>query len=203
MRASDDSCNNAPCRRRMGRVPAPQAWHQHPWFARQRRRVQPTFGQTAVQSLNHRAACRIGRRLSGCEAAAYGPLVTRFQGTQRRTWPSKTGRSRRSGAPEVLRRADSETARLERFYSVSENRTISTTALLEGLKTELRARAGALPLPLSGAVTLVSRRIPWGFAFPELPSTHLFSYSDLGISIINGVTAGRTGNDGSLTPKAG
>ena len=80
-------------------------------------------------------------------------------------------------------------ALLDRLYSVSEDRTASTTALLEGLRTELRVRAGALPLPLGGAVTFVSRRIPWGFAFPEIPSTHLFSYPDLGISIINGVTA--------------
>ena len=46
-------------------MPAPQARHQPPWFARQRRRVQPTLGRTAVQSPNYRAARRIGRRLSG------------------------------------------------------------------------------------------------------------------------------------------
>ena len=30
---------------------------------------------------------------------------------------------------------------------------------------------------------------PWGFAYPEVPSTHLFLYPDLGISILNGLIA--------------
>ena len=78
---------------------------------------------------------------------------------------------------------------LERLYTAAENRSISTTALLESLRAELRQLAGHLPLPRPGAVTFISRRIPWGFAFPEIPSTHLFSYPDLGIALINGVTA--------------
>lgn len=45
-------------------------------------------------------------------------------------------------------------------------------------------------------MTFVSRRIPWGFAFPEVPSTHLFSYPDLGVALINGVTAEQPGAPG-------
>ncbi|MCU1382603.1 MAG: hypothetical protein JWL71_1300 [Acidobacteria bacterium] len=78
---------------------------------------------------------------------------------------------------------------LERLYTVSDNRTASTTTLLEGLRSELRQRAGALPLPSRGAVTFVTKNIPWGFAFPELPSTHLFSSPDLGIALVNGLVA--------------
>ena len=112
LRRHREMAARAPLRGRAPRhplMPAPLARHQPPWFARQRRRVQHTLGRPAVQSLYHRAAGRIGRRRSECASAAYGPLITRFQGTHRRTWPSKPGRSRRSGAPEVLRRADSET----------------------------------------------------------------------------------------------
>jgi hypothetical protein len=75
-----------------------------------------------------------------------------------------------------------------RIVTAAENRSISTTALLEGVRAELRQLAGHLPLPRPGAVTFISRRVPWGFAFPEIPSTHLFSYPDLGIALINGVT---------------
>lgn len=38
-------------------------------------------------------------------------------------------------------------------------------------------------------ITFVTQNLPWGFAFPELPSTHLFMYPDLGISIINALAA--------------
>ena len=47
----------------------------------------------------------IGRRISGC-------LAPRFPGPHRRTWPSPPGRSRRSGAPAVVKRVDRDTARL-------------------------------------------------------------------------------------------
>jgi len=56
--------------------------------------------------------------------------------------------------------------------------------------------AGPLPLPPRGAVTFISRRIPWGFAFPEIPSTHLFRYPDLGIAILNGVASEQAGEPG-------
>jgi hypothetical protein len=78
---------------------------------------------------------------------------------------------------------------LERFYTVSDDRSASATTLLEGLRSELRQRAGLLPLPSRGAITFITKSIPWGFAFPELPSTHLFSRPDLGIAMINGLAA--------------
>ena len=49
-----------------GAVKSTKTRHQPPWFARQPRDVQHTLGRTAVQSLNHRAARCIGRRISGC-----------------------------------------------------------------------------------------------------------------------------------------
>ena len=76
-----------------------------PWLVRQRRRAQPTRGRPAVPSRHHRAAGCIGRRISGC-------LAPRFPGPHRRTWPSPPGRSRRSGAPAVVKRVDRDTARL-------------------------------------------------------------------------------------------
>jgi hypothetical protein len=78
---------------------------------------------------------------------------------------------------------------LESFYSLHEPGAESPTSRLDRLIARLRALAGELPLIDGGCVTFVTRRLPWGVAFPEIPSTHLFSYPDLGISIINGITA--------------
>jgi len=76
---------------------------------------------------------------------------------------------------------------LERFYSVYDQREVSATDELEKLKRRLRDRCGQLAIPPGGSLTFVTKRLPYGFAFPEAPSTHLFSYPDFGISIINGL----------------
>jgi len=42
----------------------------------------------------------------------------------------------------------------------------------------------------------VTDRLPYGFAFPGTPSTHLFKYPDLGLAIINGFAAEQRGTPG-------
>jgi hypothetical protein len=78
---------------------------------------------------------------------------------------------------------------LERFYSVMDQQRMSPSALLEELKALLRERCGDFVVPAGGSLTFITHRLPYGFAFPEVPSTHLFSYPDLGIAIINGFAA--------------
>lgn len=77
---------------------------------------------------------------------------------------------------------------LEQFYSVYDDRDRSATSALRELCSELRAIAGDVPIPVNGSLTFISEGLPFGFAFPEVPSTHLFSL-DLGISIIHGFAA--------------
>ncbi|WP_439925267.1 hypothetical protein [Nitrobacter sp. JJSN] len=77
---------------------------------------------------------------------------------------------------------------LERFYSVYDDRDRSATDALRELRSELRAIAGNVPIPANGSITFISDGLPFGFAFPEVPSTHLFGL-DLGISIIHGFAA--------------
>ena len=77
----------------------------------------------------------------------------------------------------------------EEFYSAYEKRNESMSDILTRLSERLRSLAGAIPLYGVRGITFISEAIPWGFAFRELPSAHLFSYPDLGISIINGVAA--------------
>jgi hypothetical protein len=38
-------------------------------------------------------------------------------------------------------------------------------------------------------VTFVTAKLPWGFAFPEVPSTHLFLYPNLGITLVHAIVA--------------
>jgi hypothetical protein len=85
---------------------------------------------------------------------------------------------------------------LERFYSVMDQQRMSASAALEELKSLLRARCGNIAIPPGGSLTFVAHRLPYGFAFPEVPSTHLFSYPDLGIAILNGFVAEQPGARG-------
>jgi hypothetical protein len=87
---------------------------------------------------------------------------------------------------------------LENFYNLYEKdeRAISQTEVLEGLKRELRDLCGPLPIPDRGSVTFITGGLPYGFAFTEAPSTHLFTYPDLGISIIDGLAAEQPGTKG-------
>ena len=85
---------------------------------------------------------------------------------------------------------------LEQFYNVYEQRETSATSVLETLKIQLREFCGALPIPPNGSITFISRRLPYGFGFSEVPSTHLFKCSDLGIAIINGLAADEPGRRG-------
>ena len=75
---------------------------------------------------------------------------------------------------------------LEVLYGLSEQP--GPAARLEDVRGVLRAHVGALDLRRK-TVTFVTAKLPWGLAFPEVPSTHLFRYPDLGIAIVNAVAA--------------
>lgn len=75
---------------------------------------------------------------------------------------------------------------LEAFYSLNEPNETSPTQQLRDLVAEIRELCGDIPLTPGNSLTFVTDGIPYGFAFPEAPSTHLFKYPDLGLAIING-----------------
>lgn len=90
--------------------------------------------------------------------------------------------------PEVSRYISEQM--LEEFYNLYE-REAGPTALLEDLKARLRSICGVLRIPEGGSITFITGRLPYGFAFPEVPTAHLFKYPDLGISIVNGLSMKR------------
>lgn len=51
---------------------------------------------------------------------------------------------------------------------------------LADIRKRLRDHVGTLPIAPGTSVTFVTAKVPWGFAFSEFPSTHLFRYPDLG-----------------------
>lgn len=77
---------------------------------------------------------------------------------------------------------------LESYYSIDAAGS-SPGYLRSELKHRLREICGNIPLEPNGSLTFVTRSLPFGVAFPEVPSTHLFSYPNLGVSVANGFSA--------------
>ena len=50
--------------------------------------------------------------------------------------------------------------------------------------------------PQQGSITFFTGHVPYGMAFPEVPSTHLNVYPDLGVAVLNGLAAGNTKSTG-------
>jgi hypothetical protein len=51
-------------------------------------------------------------------------------------------------------------------------------------------------VPECGSITFITGGLPLGFSVPEVPSTHLFKYPDLGIAMINGFAAEQSDRPG-------
>jgi hypothetical protein len=77
---------------------------------------------------------------------------------------------------------------LERFYKLQERCDLPPAERQSQLRQELLTLCGSLPVPEDGSITFVGK-LPFGFAYPEYPSTHLFDYPDLGCAVVNGFAA--------------
>jgi hypothetical protein len=97
--------------------------------------------------------------------------------------------------PEVKKEAAE--ALLEFFYTMYDpGSALSPRQAQEHLRQELLNLCGAIPVPEGGSITFVGK-LPFGFAYPEHPSTHLFEYPDLGVSIVNGFAAEQPAEPGT------
>jgi hypothetical protein len=78
---------------------------------------------------------------------------------------------------------------LEAFYKFSDRDSGYTPAEAQSrLTQELLNLCGSIPVPEGGSITFIGK-LPFGFAYPEHPSTHLFEYPDLGCAVVNGFAA--------------
>jgi hypothetical protein len=97
--------------------------------------------------------------------------------------------------PEVDKEAAD--ALLEFFYTMYDpGSALSPRQAQEHLRQELLKLCGAIPVPPNGSITFVGK-LPFGFAYPEHPSTHLFEYPDLGVCIVNGFAAEQPSEPGT------
>jgi hypothetical protein len=78
---------------------------------------------------------------------------------------------------------------LEQFYALYDNRSSAPPDILDQLRRELRELCGVLPVPIGGSITFVTSGLPFGFAVTNCPSTHIFSYPHMGVSVVNGFAA--------------
>lgn len=78
---------------------------------------------------------------------------------------------------------------LEQFYALYDNRSSAPPDILNQLRREMRDLCGQLPIPTGGSITFVTSELPFGFAVTDCPSTHIFSYPHMGISVVNGFAA--------------
>ncbi len=98
----------------------------------------------------------------------------------------------------IVREVDEAVAEdtMEEFYSLYARADLSPASILTDLRDRLRGWCGELPIPAHGSVTFITGGLPFGFAFPEVPTTHLFRYPDLGTAIVNGFAAEQSGTPG-------
>ena len=86
---------------------------------------------------------------------------------------------------------------LESLYLIySEDSCKPISEKLKSVRERIRWLAKGIPVDNYNLITFITSGLPWGFAFPEVPSTHIFSYPDIGIFIANSVVAEQRGSPG-------
>ena len=60
----------------------------------------------------------------------------------------------------------------------------------------LRELSSDIPIAGKKMLTFITSKVPWGFAYPEIPTTHIFNYPDTGISILNAMVSEQLNTEG-------
>lgn len=81
---------------------------------------------------------------------------------------------------------------MDRLYRIFDQ-DVGASVVAEEVSRELRGLCGSVDVPRGGSLTFFTRKLPFGLGFPEVPSTHLFTYPDAGLPVINGFAAGLGG----------
>ncbi len=138
---------------------------------------EPSPVETITSKLGHVVICEAGENLSEVIAANYAYALG-------------------AGMQLIPATSDEECERLlEAYYSIDAPGSSPPEARAR-LYARLRELCGDIELPQGGSLTFVTKRLPFGVAFPERPSTHLFAYPDLGVAVANGFAAEQAGSRG-------
>jgi hypothetical protein len=86
---------------------------------------------------------------------------------------------------------------LESFYKLYDSDIgVAPDEAQARLSQDLLHLCGSIPVPDNGSITFIGK-LPFGFAYPEYPSTHLFGYPDLGCAVVNGFAEEQTRRPGT------
>lgn len=77
----------------------------------------------------------------------------------------------------------------EELYSLYDRRDQGAAALFANIADRVRDLCPGVTPPAGGSITFFTSHIPLGLAFPEVPTTHLETYPDLGVAVLNGLSA--------------
>lgn len=80
----------------------------------------------------------------------------------------------------------------EDLYSLYDQQRQTAPENLAQISNHIRQLCPGVVPPQNGSITFFTSHIPYGLAFYEVPSTHLETYPDLGVAVVNGIAAGNT-----------
>ena len=75
------------------------------------------------------------------------------------------------------------------LYGLQDPGDLSPTERLQDLTRSMLACCHEVRAPKGGSITFVTSGLPFGIGYADVPTTHLFTYPDLGICVINGISA--------------
>ncbi len=137
----------------------------------------PSPDVPAPTKSGHLVVCEAGNDLAQAVAANYAYAL-------------------RAGLIIVPKISEADTERLlDTLYQPSEH-DLSTSTALASAKAEFRRLCPEVAIPLGGSLTFFTRKLPLGLGFPEAPSTHIFTYPDAGLAVINGFAASQASRRG-------
>ena len=84
----------------------------------------------------------------------------------------------------------------ENLYSLYDQKGQNFRENLVQFSNRMRQLCPGVVSPQQGSITFFTGHVPYGMAFPEVPSTHLNVYPDLGVAVLNGLAAGNTKSTG-------
>lgn len=132
----------------------------------------------SIAAKDHLVVCEMGEPLSEVIAANYAYALG-------------AGLTLVPAVPEEI-----STEILETYYGLQDPGDTSPSDRLSMLRQRVLDCCSGVVAPVRGSITFISRKLPFGIAFPEVPCTHLFSYPDLGSAVVTGLSAGHPDTPG-------
>lgn len=77
----------------------------------------------------------------------------------------------------------------EELYSLYDRRDVGAAKAFADVAGRVRDLCLGVTAPEGGSMTFITSHVPFGLAFPEVPTTHLRTYPDLGVVVLNGLAS--------------